>query len=85
MILELKYQTDNKIGTKQVTQGLQYVFEYKTIWIPFENITYAYNEMKDGEGYIKTISGGGFRLDKESFQKVVKVFKTKALMEKGGV
>ena len=85
MILELKYQTDNKLGERMVNNKIVFVMEYKTIWIPFENITYAYNETKDGEGYIKTISGGGFKLDKESFQKVVKVFKTKALMEKGGV
>ena len=85
MILELKYQTDNKVGTKKGTQGLQYVFEYKTLWIPFENIQYAYAECSNGEGYITTIGGGKFRLDKESYQKVVNEFRVRVLAGNGGV
>ena len=81
MILELKYQTENQIGK----EGTRYVYEYKTMWIPFENIAYAYGESKNGEGYIKTIGNTFFKLDKESYAKVVNEFKIRMLADNGGV
>ena len=84
MVLELKYKTDHEIGTKKVTQGLQYIYEYKTMWISFDSIEYALDKF-DGEGFIRTKTGDGFMLDAKSYGKVTEAFKLKSFVDKGGV
>ena len=81
MILELKYKTDNQIGM----EGPYYIYEYKTMWIPFENIAYAYGESENGEGYIRTTAHTFIKLDKESYAKVVNEFRIRMLANNGGV